>query len=170
MTTNDHILKWQCLVCGYIHEGTGPPEKCPVCGAPKELFIPAETGARQTQKDLTGNWEGETHDVGLYLAFGKKAEEEGYPEIAQAFFKLALEEGWHAAEIASIRGMVRTTGENLRWQLEAELASHKEKLEAAETAQQQQDTGAAEFFRRTAKDEERHAAIIRGLLSRYFHL
>ncbi len=26
-----------CPVCGYTHEGT-PPDKCPVCGAPKEKF------------------------------------------------------------------------------------------------------------------------------------
>ncbi|HPZ23163.1 MAG TPA: rubredoxin, partial [Bacillota bacterium] len=29
---------WQCGVCGYIHEGDGPPDKCPKCGAPKEKF------------------------------------------------------------------------------------------------------------------------------------
>lgn len=29
---------WQCGVCNYIHEGDGPPEKCPKCGAPKEKF------------------------------------------------------------------------------------------------------------------------------------
>ena len=29
---------WKCSVCGYIHEGTEAPEKCPKCGAPKEKF------------------------------------------------------------------------------------------------------------------------------------
>ena len=32
------MKKWRCLVCGYIHEGEEPPEKCPKCGAPKEKF------------------------------------------------------------------------------------------------------------------------------------
>lgn len=32
--------KWKCRVCGYIHEGSEPPEECPVCGAPKEMFDP----------------------------------------------------------------------------------------------------------------------------------
>ena len=27
---------------GYIHEGPEPPEECPVCGAPKDLFDPKE--------------------------------------------------------------------------------------------------------------------------------
>ena len=29
---------WVCTVCGYIHRGAEPPETCPVCGAPRELF------------------------------------------------------------------------------------------------------------------------------------
>lgn len=35
---------WRCTVCGYIHIGATPPEKCPNCGAPKEKFVevPAE--------------------------------------------------------------------------------------------------------------------------------
>lgn len=34
------MKKWKCTVCGHIHEGDNPPEKCPICGAPKEAFIP----------------------------------------------------------------------------------------------------------------------------------
>jgi len=33
------MKKWKCIVCGYIHTGEEPPEKCPVCGAPKSSFI-----------------------------------------------------------------------------------------------------------------------------------
>ncbi len=33
------MKKWKCIVCGYIHEGEEPPEKCPVCGADKSKFI-----------------------------------------------------------------------------------------------------------------------------------
>ena len=29
-------------MCGYIHEGEQPPEKCPVCGADKSMFILVE--------------------------------------------------------------------------------------------------------------------------------
>ncbi len=32
------MKKWRCTVCGYIHEGEEPPDKCPVCGADKSLF------------------------------------------------------------------------------------------------------------------------------------
>lgn len=30
--------KWRCTVCGYVHEGSEPPETCPLCGAPKSAF------------------------------------------------------------------------------------------------------------------------------------
>jgi len=33
------VKKWQCMVCGYIHEGDEPPEECPVCGADRSKFI-----------------------------------------------------------------------------------------------------------------------------------
>lgn len=31
--------KWVCPLCGYVHTGEEPPEKCPLCGAPKDVFI-----------------------------------------------------------------------------------------------------------------------------------
>ncbi|MGI6665549.1 MAG: FAD-dependent oxidoreductase [Christensenellaceae bacterium] len=33
------MKKWECKRCGYVHDGDAPPENCPVCGAPKELFV-----------------------------------------------------------------------------------------------------------------------------------
>ncbi|HWP98002.1 MAG TPA: FAD-dependent oxidoreductase [Syntrophomonadaceae bacterium] len=33
---------WKCRVCGYVHEGTEPPDECPVCGAPKDMFDPID--------------------------------------------------------------------------------------------------------------------------------
>lgn len=37
----DHPIKWKCSVCGYIHEGTEPPGKCPCCKHEKEYYEPA---------------------------------------------------------------------------------------------------------------------------------
>ncbi len=31
--------RWKCAVCGYIHKGDEPPEKCPACGAEKSMFV-----------------------------------------------------------------------------------------------------------------------------------
>ncbi len=35
---SDKSVKWRCRNCGYIHEGTEPPEKCPACAHPKAYF------------------------------------------------------------------------------------------------------------------------------------
>ncbi|HHL40669.1 MAG TPA: rubrerythrin family protein [Deltaproteobacteria bacterium] len=33
-------IKWKCGVCGFIHEGTEPPQACPCCRHPREHFEP----------------------------------------------------------------------------------------------------------------------------------
>jgi len=33
------VKKWECTVCGYIHEGEEPPDECPVCSADKSMFV-----------------------------------------------------------------------------------------------------------------------------------
>lgn len=30
--------QWRCLNCEYVHKGEAPPDRCPVCGAPRERF------------------------------------------------------------------------------------------------------------------------------------
>lgn len=37
-----HSQHWKCRVCGYVHEGPEPPDECPVCGAPKDMFDPID--------------------------------------------------------------------------------------------------------------------------------
>jgi rubrerythrin len=34
----DKKIFWKCRNCGYIHEGEGAPEICPVCRHPKAYF------------------------------------------------------------------------------------------------------------------------------------
>jgi rubrerythrin len=34
-------IKWKCSVCGYVHEGSEPPVKCPCCQHPREYYEPA---------------------------------------------------------------------------------------------------------------------------------
>ena len=33
--------RWVCRNCGYVHEGTEPPPKCPSCKNPREYYEPA---------------------------------------------------------------------------------------------------------------------------------
>jgi len=34
----DIVVKWRCRNCGYIHEATEAPEKCPACAHPRAYF------------------------------------------------------------------------------------------------------------------------------------
>ncbi len=38
----ENPIKWKCSVCGYVHEGTEPPPKCPSCQHPKEYYEPED--------------------------------------------------------------------------------------------------------------------------------
>lgn len=31
-------MKWECMICGYIHEGPEPPPRCPICGVSARGF------------------------------------------------------------------------------------------------------------------------------------
>lgn len=35
----DTPVKWQCLVCGYVYEGTTPPQVCPACDHPYQHYM-----------------------------------------------------------------------------------------------------------------------------------
>ena len=49
------MKKFVCSVCGYVHEGDTPPEKCPQCGVPASKFV-------EQKGDM--NWAAE-HVVGV---------------------------------------------------------------------------------------------------------
>ena len=36
----DKPIRWKCSKCGYVHEGTEPPETCPSCKHPREYYEP----------------------------------------------------------------------------------------------------------------------------------
>lgn len=44
------MKKWRCSVCGYIHMGEEPPEKCPVCGADRSKFVEVTDAAENDSK------------------------------------------------------------------------------------------------------------------------
>jgi len=35
---SDKVVIWKCRNCGYLHEGTAPPERCPACLHPQSYF------------------------------------------------------------------------------------------------------------------------------------
>jgi len=40
MFKRDQPITWRCLNCGYLHQGTAAPDKCPACAHPTAHFTP----------------------------------------------------------------------------------------------------------------------------------
>lgn len=119
-----------------------------------------------TAENLEMTFKGETSEVGLYLAMAKRAEEEGHPEAAVYLRQVAIEEAWHAAEVAAIAGMISNTKANLERLVKGETGAYGGKSEAAQIARKEGHGAAAAFFARAADDENRHRAGFQALLSK----
>ena len=180
------MKRFVCPICGYVHEGNEPPAFCPQCKCPGAKFkveeakdlkwacehtigIPADTDA-QVVEGLKANFTGECTEVGMYLAMSRVADREGYPEIAEAYKRIAFEEAEHAAKFAELLGEVVApcTKTNLTKRVEAEQGACAGKFEIAKKAKQLGFDAIHDTVHEMAKDEARHGAAFAGLLKRYF--
>ncbi len=178
-------MKYVCSVCGYVHEGDNPPEKCPVCNAPAEKFTKQEgemTWAAEhvvgvakgvsedILNDLRANFNGECSEVGMYLAMSRVAYREGYPEIGAYWEKAAFEEAEHAAKFAELLGEVITdsTKKNLEMRIEAENGATAGKTDLAKRAKEAGLDAIHDTVHEMARDAARHGKAFLGLYNRYF--
>ncbi len=179
------MKKFVCAVCGYVHTGDSAPEVCPVCKAPASKFI-EQTGdlvfadehrigvaqgvSEDIIEDLRANFTGECTEVGMYLAMSRQADREGYPEVAEAYKRIAFEEAEHAAKFAELLGEVVTdsTKKNLELRVEAEHGATAGKLDLAKRAKAANLDAIHDTVHEMCKDEARHGKAFKGLLDRYF--
>ena len=179
--------KFQCTVCGYIHEGDSAPEFCPLCKQPASKFkelvedeglkfvteheigVAKGTGDEMIA-DLNAHFNGECTEVGMYLAMSRQADREGYPEIAEAFKRYAWEEAEHAAKFAELLGEVVTdsTKKNLEMRVDAENGATAGKTDLAKRAKALNLDAIHDTVHEMARDEARHGKAFEGLLKRYF--
>jgi len=73
-----------------------------------------------TSENLKAAFAGESQANRKYLAFAKKAAEEGFPQIARLFRATAEAETIHAHNHLRVLGGVKTTAENLQAAIEGE--------------------------------------------------
>ena len=178
-------MKFVCQVCGYVHEGDTPPEKCPVCGVPASKFTKQEEemmwaaehvvgvasdAPDDIKDDLRANYMGECMEVGMYLAMARVAHREGYPEIGLYWEKAAYEEAEHAAKFAELLGecVSPSTKENLTVRIEAENGATAGKTDLAKRAKALNLDAIHDTVHEMARDEARHGKAFEGLLARYF--
>lgn len=181
------MKKFVCTVCGYIHEGDAPPEKCPICKVDASKFkeitdemIFADEHRIGAAKDidaeivegLRANFIGECTEVGMYLAMARQADREGYPETAEAYTRIAYEEANHAARFAELLGEVvkASTKENLKARVEAEYGACEGKKKLAALAKEKGFDAVHDTVHEMCKDEARHGKAFKGLLDRYFKM
>jgi len=180
------MKKFVCSVCGYVHIGDEAPEKCPQCKAPKEKFYEKKDDVLQWADEhkigvaqgidaeviegLRANFMGECTEIGMYLAMSRQADREGYPEIAEAYKRIAYEEAEHAAKFAELLGeeVYADTKKNLQLRVEAEYGACKGKKDLATRAKQLNYDAIHDTVHEMCKDEARHGQAFKGLLERYF--
>ena len=179
------MKKFVCPVCGYVHEGDTPPEKCPLCKVPGEKFNEmtgertwaaehvlgvAKDAPEAIKQGLRENFEGECCEVGMYLAMARVAHREGYPEIGLYWEKAAYEEAEHAAKFAELLGEVVTdsTKKNLELRVDAENGATSGKFDLAKMAKELNLDAIHDTVHEMARDEARHGKAFEGLLKRYF--
>ncbi len=179
--------KFICTVCGHIHEGDAAPEKCPLCGVPASKFnemvetegdiIWADEHRIGVAKDidpvilegLKNHFNGECSEVGMYLAMSRQADREGYPEVAEAYKRIAWEEAEHAAKFAELLGeVVWDTKTNLKARMDAEAGACEDKKRIATLAKQQNLDAIHDTVHEMCKDEARHGQVFQGLYNRLF--
>lgn len=86
------------------------------------------TKGTPVEKFVAGNFEGETNEVGIYLAMSRQASREGYGELAEVFKRLAWEEAEHAARFCEMNGIIKDTlKENIEWMMGGEKMANAEK-------------------------------------------
>jgi len=180
------MKKFVCTICGYLYEGVEAPAECPQCHAAKEKFEEKVEGTMQWADEhkigiaqgvdpeviegLKANFMGECTEVGMYLAMSRQADREGYPEVAEAYKRIAWEEAEHAAKFAEILGevVVSDTKKNLQMRVEAEYGACQGKKDLATLAKKLNLDAIHDTVHEMCKDEARHGKAFKGLLERYF--
>ncbi len=119
---------------------------------------------------LRENFTGECTEVGMYLAMSRQADREGYPEVAEAYKRIAFEEAEHAAKFAEMLGEVvcADTKKNLSMRVDAEHGATAGKTELAAMAKKAGLDAIHDSVHEMARDEARHGRAFKGLLDRYF--
>jgi len=181
------MKKFICSVCGYVHFGDEAPANCPQYKAPREKFKEDKGDGEKvwaaehvvgiidgvSQEIIAGlhaNFTGECTEVGMYLAMSRAADRQGYPEVAEAYKRIAFEEAEHASRFAEMLGEVVSadTKTNLTLRVDAEYGATQGKVDLAKLAKEAGLDAIHDTVHEMARDEARHGKAFAGLLKRYF--
>ena len=166
------MSKWVCSVCGYVHEGDTPPEKCPLFKQPASVFNKVEEApaknkfaGSKTEKNLLEAFAGESMARNKYTYFAAVAKEAGYEQIAALFLQTAENEKEHAKLWFKALGELGDTAENLLHAAEGENYEWTDMYDNfAKEAEEEGYLELAAQFRGVAAIEKLHEERYRALL------
>ena len=119
----------------------------------------------KTDENLKAAFAGESQANRLYLAFAKKAEEEGLPQIAMLFKAAAQAETVHAMNHLAVMGQVKKTPENLGTAITGETYEFKSMYpKFIEEAKAEGNKQAVKSFDYANKVEQIHAKLYQAAL------
>ncbi len=116
----------------------------------------------KTNENLKSAFAGESQANRRYLAFAKKAEEEGFTQIAKLFKAAAEAETVHALNHLRITGQIQSTLENLETAVFGETYEFKEMYpKYIDTAKQEGNKQASWSFDVANQVEQMHAKLFK---------
>jgi rubrerythrin len=116
--------------------------------------------ATNTEQNLKEAFAGESQANRKYLAFAKRAEEEGYAQIAKLFRAAAEAETVHAHNHLRVLKGIRSTKENVQEAIEGETHEFKKMYpEMMEKAKSEKNNDALQTFHYANEVEKIHASL-----------
>lgn len=115
---------------------------------------------KNTEENLKEAFAGESQANRKYLAFSKKAEEEGFPQVAKLFRAAAEAETVHAHNHLRVMKGIRSTKENVQEAISGETHEfHKMYPEMMNQAKAEKNDEAFQTFHYANEVEKIHAAL-----------
>ena len=152
--------KWRCTVCGYVHTGDNPPERCPLCKAPASKFVEIKEEANEI------SW-ADGHTLGV----AKGCDKEIWEGLQTHFAGECSEVGMYIAiaKFAELLGeVVWDTKTNLEKRMHAEADACADKKRIATRAKELNYDAIHDTVHEMCKDEARHGQAFEGLYKRFF--
>lgn len=123
---------------------------------------------QKTEKNLGDGFAGESQANMKYLAFAKKAEADGYPQVAKLFRATAEAETIHAHSHLKALGKIKTTADNLQAAIDGETYEFSEMypMFIEEAKKEENTTTAIRSFTLANEAEKVHAALYKKALEK----
>ncbi|TEB07567.1 Nigerythrin [Pelotomaculum schinkii] len=119
-----------------------------------------------TEKCLKDSFAGESQANRKYLAFAKKADDEGYPGVAKLFRAASEAEAIHAQAELKALGGIKTTGENLQSAIDGETYEFTQMYPGfIQTAEAEGNSQAKKVFTFANEAEKVHADLYKKALA-----